>query len=466
MTVRQGQILELPVEAFANAGRCVARLEGKVVFVKGALPGERVRMLVTRQRKDFIEAEVVEVMEAAPERCKPICPHFGFCGGCQWQHMDYAAQLRYKQQMVVETLQRLGGIEADEILPIQGSALTQGYRNKLEFTFSHRAWQPSDQWRTHRHTPSPPALGYHLPGAFDRVFNVETCFLQPNLSDDIRNGVRQFAIENQLSFFHLKKQTGLLRTLMIRMTTTGQVLVLVVFGQDHPDQRERVLHYLHSTFPQITSLQFAINRKKNDSLTDVEIHTYHGTPYVEERLGKLTLRISAKSFFQTNTRQAEKLYEGILQMAELTGTQLVFDLYAGIGSIGLYMAPHCRLVVAVESVAEAVADARINASVNQVHNIVFQQGDVVDVLDALIQTHGHPEVVIVDPPRAGLHRHLISRLLDVKPRRIIYVSCHVATQARDLQMLQKQYRVARIQPFDLFPHTHHIENLTLLLRKV
>ncbi len=465
MTVRQGQLLELPVEAFANAGRCIARLEGKVVFVKGAIPGERVRMLVTRQRKDFIEAEVVEIVEAAPERRNPFCPHFGFCGGCQWQHMDYAAQLHYKQQMVVETLQRLGGIEIDEILPIQGSPLTQGYRNKLEFTFSHRAWQPPEQWRTNRHTPSPPALGYHLPGAFDRVFNVETCFLQPNLSDDIRNGVRQFAIENQLSFFHLKKQTGLLRTLMIRMTTTGQVLVLLVFGEDHPDQREMVLHYLQQTFPQITSLQYAINRKKNDSLTDVEIHIYHGSPYVEERVGNLMLRISAKSFFQTNTLQAEKLYEGILQMAELTGTQMVFDLYSGIGSIGLYVAPQCRWVVAVESVPEAVADAHVNASLNQVHNIVFQQGDVVEVLDTLIQTYGYPDVVIVDPPRAGIHRHLLSKLLDVKPRRIVYVSCHVATQARDLQALQSHYRVARIQPFDLFPHTHHIENLALLQYK-
>ncbi|MCS6990572.1 MAG: 23S rRNA (uracil(1939)-C(5))-methyltransferase RlmD [Chitinophagales bacterium] len=460
----RGVIESLEVTAFANEGRCIGHHEGKVVFVAGTIPGERIRARIVRNRKDYIEAELAQILEASPHRVEPFCQHYGQCGGCRWQHMQYEAQLTFKQQAVVDTLRRLGKVEPEQILPIIGADQTKAYRNKLEFTFSHREWQTTNVWRSNTEKLNSPALGYHWPGAFDRVFNVYTCHLQPSLSDEIRNTVRDYALQHGLSFFHLKKQVGLLRTLMIRMTTTGQTMVLLVFGSWMPQQAMPLLHFLHVRFPQITSLQYAVNTKRNDSIFDLDIHTYSGPAYIEERLAGLTFRISAKSFFQTNTLQAEKLVSCVREFCALTPENQVYDLYCGTGTMALALAPYCRQVIGIEAVPQAVADANENARINHVHNVIFLTGTIEQMLtNALFQQYGHPQVLVVDPPRAGLHALVVKQLLELAVPRLVYVSCNVATQARDLQMLASRYTVKRIRPLDLFPHTHHVENVAELV---
>lgn len=463
MTARTLWIEALPVTAFAHEGRCIGHLEGKVVFVAGAVPGEVVRARVLRQRKDFLEAETTAVLTSSPDRVEPFCRHYGYCGGCRWQHLAYEAQLHYKQQLVLDLLRRIGKVEAAQVLPIVPADDTRGYRNKLEFTFSHREWQTPEVWQANTEKKAVPALGYHLPGAFDRVFNVYACHLQPPLSDQIRNAVRDYALANGLSFYHLRKQQGLLRNLMIRMTTTGQVMVLLVLGSRDVAPALPLLQLLNEQFPQITSLQYAINTKRNDSLYDLECITYSGTDYIEEQLASLTFRISAKSFFQTNTRQAEKLIGCVLDFCRLTADAQVYDLYCGTGTLTLALARHCRQVTGIESVPQAIADAEVNARINKINNVSFRTGLVEQLFTAeMMQQDGRPDVVVVDPPRAGLHAHVVRQLLQLGIPRLVYVSCNVATQARDLQLLSARYAVKRIRPVDLFPHTHHIENVAEL----
>ncbi len=465
--MRKSVLLEnLVIESYANEGKCIAHYEGKVVFVKGTMPGEIVNAQVTKSKKDWIEAEAIEIVQPAAERQSPFCPHFGYCGGCQWQHIQYGAQIRYKERAVVETLERLGGIKVESILPIVGSDADREYRNKLEFTFSHREWIVEKTWTTTAAIDPGPALGYHFPKYFDRVFDVKTCFLQPALSDRIRNAIKDFTKEKGYEYFDLRKHSGLMRNVMIRMTTTGEVMVLVVFAASQPDKILPLMEFLRLQFPEITSLQYTVNQKANDTIYDLNIISYAGSDSITESLGKLKFRISAKSFFQTNTRQAEKLYRCVKDFAELTSNEMVYDLYTGTGSIALYVAGSCKKVIGIESVAQAIEDAKVNATINEINNVAFHVADMATVFnEQFYRLNGRPDVVITDPPRIGMHPDVVKELLQMAPQKIIYVSCNVATQARDLKMLSEKYIVERIRPFDLFPQTHHVENVASLRLK-
>ncbi|MEO5673945.1 MAG: 23S rRNA (uracil(1939)-C(5))-methyltransferase RlmD [Chitinophagales bacterium] len=453
----------LDVESFANEGKCIAHHEGMVVFLKGTLPGEIVNGSVIKSKKDWMEAEVVEVIQASGDRQLPFCSHFGYCGGCQWQHMKYEVQLRYKQQAVYETLERLGKISPTEKLPIVGCNIDRGYRNKLEFTFSNREWLTGDSWKNNSIQENLPALGYHFPKHFDRVFDVKSCPLQPQLSDRIRLAVKKFTTEHGYEYYNLRNQTGLMRNLMIRMTTTGDVMVLVVFVRKDGDRIHILMEFLKATFSEITSLQYTINSKGNDTIYDLDIITHSGKEFITEKIGLLEFRISAKSFFQTNTGQAEKLYACVKDFAALEGNELVYDLYTGTGSIALFIAGVCKKVIAIESVAQSIEDAKVNASINNISNVSFHVSDIAKILNENFYTeHGRPEVVITDPPRAGMAPDVVNELLQMQPGKIVYISCNVATQARDLQLLSEKYSVERIRPFDLFPQTHHVENVAEL----
>lgn len=459
-------IENLPITAYANEGKSIAHYDGKVVFVKGAVPGDVVNALVTKNKKDWMEATVREVLQPSSERQEPFCRHFGVCGGCQWQQMKYASQLKYKEQAVSDTLERIGKVSIREKLPIVGAAEDRHYRNKLEFTFSNREWLTAADFRLNQDPVHLPALGYHLPGAFDRVFDVKTCYLQPQLSNTIRLAIKDFTTQHGFEYFNLRRQTGLMRNVMIRMTTTGQVMVLVVFAERDDEKIFSLLNYLQHQFPEITSLQYVINQKKNDTIYDQEVITWSGADSIYEVIEDLQFRISAKSFFQTNTRQAEQLYRCVKEFAALTGNELVYDLYTGTGSIALYLARSCKSVIGIEQVAQAIEDAKINASINSISNVSFHTSDISKIMNQHFHAeHGVPDVVITDPPRAGMHEEVVKELLNMMPEKIVYVSCNVATQARDLQLLSEKYTVERIRPFDLFPHTHHVENVAELKKK-
>jgi len=468
----QNEVLleNLLVESYANEGKCVGHHEGKVVFVKGTIPGELVHARVTRNKKDWMEAEVTGVIQASADRQIPFCEHFGYCGGCQWQHMKYDAQLRNKELAVFDTLGRLGKIPIKEKLPIVGCDSDRYYRNKLEFTFSHREWQTGNAWEINHDKIDYPALGFHYPKFFDRVFDVKSCRLQPELSDRIRLAVKKFTAENGYEYFNLRAQTGLMRNLMIRMTTTGEVMVLVVFTGKKEEKILPLMEFLKSEFPEITSLQYTINNKANDTIYDLDVITYSGSDAIYERIGNpdgigtsLKFRISAKSFFQTNTRQAEKLYECVKEFASLSGNELVYDFYTGTGSIALYIADRCKEVIGIESVAQSIEDAKVNAAINHIQNVSFHVADIAKIFNQQFYAeHGTPDIVITDPPRTGMHPDVIKELLQRQAKKIVYVSCNVATQARDLQMLSEKYSVEKVRPFDLFPQTHHVENVAEL----
>ncbi|HUM46837.1 MAG TPA: 23S rRNA (uracil(1939)-C(5))-methyltransferase RlmD [Chitinophagales bacterium] len=458
-------LTQLPVTAYANEGKTIGHYEGKVVFVKGAVPGEMVNVRVTKNKKDWMEAEVVELLQPSADRQQPFCMHYGKCGGCQWQHMAYEAQLRYKELSVIDTLERIGKVNIHKKEPIVGGP-DRYYRNKLEFTFSNREWLTAGEFFGEQAPIPQPALGFHLPGAFDRVFDVKTCFLQDELSNRIRLAVKKFTIENSYDYFHLRNQTGLLRNLMIRIAATGEVMVLVVFAREEEHKRLDLLNFLQLSFPEITSLQYVINQKKNDTIYDLEVVTFAGADAIYECIDDLRFRISAKSFFQTNTRQAAKLYECVRDFAALKGDELVYDLYTGTGSIALYLARSCKKVVGIEQVDQAIEDAKVNAAINRISNISFYVSDIAKILDHQFHAeNGTPQVVITDPPRAGMQEAVVKELLNMAPGKIIYVSCNVATQARDLQLLNDTYAVSRIRPFDLFPQTKHVENVAELIMR-
>lgn len=464
MKRRETTIESLAITAFANEGKCIGHHEGKVVFVKGAVPGEVVQARVTKSKKDWMEAEVMEVLHASPERQQPFCEHYGKCGGCQWQHMDYDAQLRYKEAIVFDTLERIGKLSIGTKESIVGAAENKCYRNKLEFTFSDREWLQPEDFVVKAGAQAAPALGFHLPGAFDRVFDVKNCFLQPELSNRIRLAVKQYTISNRYSYFHLRHQTGLLRNLMIRITTTGEVMVLVVFAEPDKEKIIALMQYLRQDFPEITSLQYVINQKKNDTIYDLEVVTFAGSDVIFEKIEDLQFSISAKSFFQTNTLQAARLYACVKEFAGLGESDLVYDLYTGTGSIALYLARWCKKVVGIELVEQAIEDAKTNAIINGISNVSFHTADIGRILDETFLTEqGLPRVVITDPPRAGMHENVTKALLAMAPERIIYVSCNVSTQARDLRILSEKYRVGRVRSFDLFPHTKHVENVAELI---
>lgn len=461
---KQKPLLEkLLITDIAAEGKAIARYEGMVVFVSLCIPGDVVDVQIIRKRKKFMEGYPVKFHAYSPNRKEPFCSHFGICGGCKWQHLPYSDQLKFKQQQVADALTRIGKVEVDAILPILSSENQQYYRNKLEFTFSHSRWLTNVEIQSGEHQHERRALGFHIPGKFDKVLDIERCYLQPEPSNEIRNYVRQYALEHDLSFFDLVRQEGLLRNLIIRNNQAGDVMAVFSFFKDEAETIEKLLLEVSEHFPKITSLMYVINPKANDTLNDLTVKLYKGQDHLIEKMEDLEFRISPKSFFQTNTRQAGRLYSVARDFAQLTGKEIVYDLYTGTGTIALFLARGSRKVIGLEYVSEAVTDACKNAELNGIDNSLFLAGDIRETLDdTFTSLHGRPDVIITDPPRTGMHADVVQAIIAAAPRRIVYVSCNPATQARDIQMLSEHYRVLKAQPLDMFPFTHHVENVALL----
>jgi len=450
-------------------GQSIGKVEDMVVFVKGAIPGDVVDVQVTRKKNKFREGNAILFHTYSERRTDPVCEHFGTCGGCRWQNMKYDSQLYFKQKQVHNALVRIGKLDIPEITPIKGSASTYHYRNKLEFTFSNKKWltkeEINDKSLAFGEGPggSRNALGFHIPGLFDKVLDINHCHLQGGSSDRIRLEVKKYAIENNLTFFDLREQSGLLRNIIIRTTSTGEVMVIVIFFKNEEEAISGLLGHLKQQFPEINSLLYVVNEKKNDTIFDQEVKTYSGADVIFEQMEDLRFRISPKSFYQTNSEQAYELYKITREFAGLTGKEMVYDLYTGTGTIANFVAHQAKKVVGIEQVEAAIADAKINSEINKITNTVFFAGDMRVVLtDAFIEENGKPDVVITDPPRAGMHEDVVRTLARLKPKKIVYVSCNPGTQARDLMILDELYKVTRIQPVDMFPHTHHVENVVLL----
>ena len=450
----------------AAEGKAIAKVDGLVVFVPFAVPGDVVDIQTYRKRKGFAEGRVMRFVKYSEDRVEPFCEHFGVCGGCKWQMLPYELQLKHKQKQVVDNLTRIGKVELPEILPILGAPETTFYRNKLEYTFSNKRWLTEKEIGSARELTQMNALGFHIPGMFDKVLDINKCWLQEDVSNDIRNSVREFCFQHDLSFFDLREQTGLMRTLLIRTTSTGELMVIVVFSKDDEEKREMLMNHLADTFPQITSLLYIINSKRNDTITDQEVNTWKGNDCIYEEMEGLKFKIGPKSFYQTNSEQAYNLYKVTREFAQLSDTDLVYDLYTGTGTIANFVARNVGKVVGIEYVEEAIEDAKANSLANGIENTLFFDGDMKDILNQeFILEHGRPDVLITDPPRAGMHTDVIDAILFANPKRIVYVSCNPATQARDLNLLDANYKVTRVQPVDMFPHTHHVENVVLLERR-
>lgn len=455
-------ITNLAITAYAAEGKCIGKHDEKVVFVEGLVPGDVADVLLTKNKQNWAEGHVLKIQQFSEDRITPFCAHFGTCGGCKWQMLPYQKQLAYKENQVKDQLQRIGKIQDAEFLPIQGAESDRWYRNKLEFTFSTKRYLSRDELDAGLSFDQP-VLGFHAPRLFDKVIDIETCYLQPDPSNAIKNFVRSYALQQGLSFYDIRKHEGLLRNLMIRVASNGQVLVNVVFGENNPEAIFPLLDAMKEAYP-ITSLHYTINTKLNDSLYDQEIILHAGVPCIEEHLEDFIFEISPKSFFQTNTRQAEALYRITRDFAKPQPHHVIYDLYCGTGSIGIFMSRLARKIVGVDSISDAIADARLNATRNQVSDATFYAGDVIKVVnDDFFKTHGRPDIVIIDPPRAGCHEDLINKLLFIEAPVIVYVSCNPATQARDLLLLSQKYQVEKSQAVDLFPHTHHVENVARLV---
>ena len=466
-------LLEQVTIADAGAeGKAVAKVNGLVVFVPFVVPGDIVDIQLIRKRKNYAEGRAVRFHHYSEARIEPRCPHFGVCGGCKWQTLNYAAQLDAKQRQVRDNLERLGNVDCSGMRPICGSDNIYYYRNKLEFTFSTKTWRTPEQIASGEPLPSHGALGFHIPQLFDKVLPIEHCVLQADPSNDIRLAVSRFAEDNNLEYYDIRNHTGFLRNLVIRNTSTGHWMVIVIVAQDNPSQLFPLLDMLAERFPQITSLQYIVNTKFNDSYGDLQVITYSGSDHIEEQMEgyngghQLHFIINPKSFYQTNSAQAQRLYSFVAELAELQPTDTLYDLYTGTGTIALFLADKCRQVIGIEYVEEAITDAKNNARLNGFSNTRFYAGDMAQVLTPdFINVNGHPDVVVTDPPRAGMHEKVIEQLLATAPRKIVYVSCNPATQARDLQLLSERYEVRRIQPVDMFPHTQHVENIAELVLK-
>ncbi len=472
------RILEsVKVEDYAAEGKSIARVDGKVIFIEGAVPGDVIDVQLGKSKKDWAEGKAVRFHEYAAERTAPFCEHFGLCGGCKWQMLPYEKQLEYKQREVEQNLRRIGRVELPAMLPIVGSKQTKYYRNKLEYTFSTKRYltreelakrdeekRKAEEAQVEYAQPQDAALGYHVPKIFDKVIDIETCYLQQEPNNAIRNFVKEFAKKHNFSFYDIKAHEGWLRTMIFRMTTTGEVMVNITFGYDDAANRELLFNALIHEFPEITTLLYTINPKWNDSIYDLQPQTYFGSGYVTEKLEEFVFKIGPKSFFQTNTKQGEALYRVTRDFAKLTGNEVLYDLYCGTGSIGIFCSKGVKKIIGVETVAEAIEDAKENAALNGLSNTSFYAGDVIDICnDEFFAAHGKPDVIITDPPRAGMHEKLVRKLLEIEAPRIVYVSCNPATQARDLQLLNEKYIVEQLQPVDMFPHTHHIENVAALV---
>jgi 23S rRNA (uracil1939-C5)-methyltransferase len=457
---------KITITDVAAEGMALAKVNDLVVFVPYVVPGDVVDLQVKRKKHHYAEAVAVNFHEYSPLRAKPFCQHYGVCGGCKWQVLPYEEQIRYKQKQVFDNLTRIGKVQLPEISPILGSAKTQCYRNKLEYTFSNKRWLTEEEVRADVHYDQMNAVGFHIPGAFDKVLAIEKCWLQDDISNQIRNAIRDYAYEHDFSFFNLRTQEGLLRNLMIRTSSTGELMVLLQCclkdEADRPRMME-ILGYVADRFPQITSLLYVVNNKCNDTIGDLEVEVFRGNDHIFEEMEGLRFKIGPKSFYQTNSEQAYVLYKVAREFAGLTGDELVYDLYTGTGTIANFVSRQARKVIGIEYVPEAIEDAKVNSQINGIANTLFYAGDMKDILTQdFINEHGRPDVIITDPPRAGMHTDVINTILFAEPRRIVYVSCNPATQARDLQLLDVKYRVVKVQPVDMFPHTHHVENVVLL----
>lgn len=456
----------LLIENAGSEGKSIARADGKVVMVQYAVPGDIVNARVIQKKRRFEIAAITEMVQASPDRVETFCEHAGTCGGCKWQQMSYESQLKYKQQQVQDAFERIGKFPFPPLPPILGSTHTTEYRNKVEFSFTDRKWLDNVEDIGKFDAAQNVGLGYHITGRFDKVFDVFTCHLMPKLNDEIRNSVRDFCIQNGYEFYNLYGQNGFMRNMLLRSNLKGEWMLIMSFGYEDTEKREALLNFIHQKFPQITALMYVINEKKNDSMYDLDINVYKGNDHLIETIEDLQFYIGPKSFFQTNAYQTIELYKKAREFAGLTGNELVYDLYTGVGTIALFVSKLAKKVVGIESVEQAIEDAKKNAALNQITHADFFAGDMKDMLtQAFIETHGMPDVVITDPPRAGMHEDVINQLLQVRPKKIVYVSCNPATQARDIALMTEVYEVEKVQAVDMFPHTHHVENIALLKLK-
>ncbi len=457
------------IEGIAAEGKAIARVDNKVIFVPGVAPGDIVDIRVTRRKKSFYEGTAIKFHKYSKDRVSPFCEYFGICGGCKWQHLPYNLQLQFKNQQVVDNLVRIGKIDLPTFNPILASKEQTFYRNKLEFTFSDTRWLTREEIDNSDKLERN-GLGFHIPGRFDKIVDINKCHLQAEPSNKIRNWVKDYALKNDIPFFNLNSQKGYLRILIIRTSSTGENMVILQVTKDKPEWLNPLLEGLVNEFSEITSLNYVINNKRNETFNDLPVHNYAGTPYIQEAMTieegtpeKLTFRIGPKSFYQTNSHQAYELYKITREYANLTGHELVYDLYTGTGTIANFVAHQAKKVIGLEYVEDAIKDAKINSSINNITNTEFYAGDMKDLLnEEFIQKHGQPDVIITDPPRAGMHQDVINMLLKVEADKIVYVSCNPATQARDLALLDEKYKVTKLQPVDMFPQTHHVENIALL----
>ena len=448
-------------------GKTIAKApDGKVVFLPNAVPGDIVDVQTFKQRTGYYEGKATVFHKLSDKRTEPACEHFGTCGGCKWQHMDYSHQLFYKEKEVVNNLTRIGHIELPEITPILGSKEQYFYRNKMEFSFSDSRWLTVEEIASTDDLGDRNALGFHIPGMWDKILDVKKCWLQGDPSNAVRNAVKDFALEHQIPFFNTRQQTGVLRTLMIRNTSIGELMIVVQFFKEDTENRIALLDHLKTTFPEITSLQYIINGKANDTIYDQDVICYHGRDHIFEEMEGLRFKINAKSFYQTNSDQAYNLYKITRDFAGLTGKELVYDLYTGTGTIAQFVAKNALKVIGVESVPDAISAAKENAILNNIDNVEFFVGDMKSVFNTeFIETHGHPDVIITDPPRDGMHKDVVAQILKITPNKIVYVSCNSATQARDLALLDSVYKISKTQAVDMFPQTHHVENVVLLEKR-
>lgn len=459
-------IESLEIISIAAEGKALGRYNDVVVFVPMAVPGDVVDVQIRTKRRRYMEGYIVRFVKRSPWRVDPVCEHYGVCGGCKWQHLPYDRQLEFKQQQVADQLSRIGKVELPPISPILGSAKQLFYRNKLEFTFCNKRWLTDEEVASGETFADSEALGFHIPNMFDKVLDIRKCWLQADPSNQIRMAIREFCVANGYSFYNVREHVGLMRSLIIRTASTGEVMVIVVFGGDEQERIDKLMNHIAELFPQITSLMYVVNTKFNDTIGDLDIRCFKGRDHIFEQMEGLQFKIGPKSFYQTNSAQAYELYKVAREFAELTGNEVVYDLYTGTGTIANFVARRCCKVVGVEYVPEAIEDAKVNSALNGIDNTVFYAGDMKDVLnDRFIEENGRPDVVILDPPRAGIHEDVAHTVLRAAPQRIVYVSCNPATQARDIAIFDADYRVTRIQPVDMFPHTHHVENVVQLVRR-
>ena len=457
---------KLLVEDYAAEGKSLARVEGKVIFIENVVPGDVVDVRLLKNKKDWAEGVPVQIHSFSADRVEPFCSHFGVCGGCQWQMLPYEKQLQYKHRQVEETLKRIGKVELPIFQPILGAAETRYYRNKVEYTFGNKRYLLPEELADESINGRQNVAGFHAKGFFDKVVDIQQCYLQAEPTNAIRLAVKEFAITNDWPFYDIRNHVGFLRTMQVRLCTTGELMVNIVVGEDDEQKIKLLMEHIQQLFPAITTLLSTVNTKWNDSLYDLEPIVYHGKGYAIEKLENFQFKIGPKSFFQTNSKQAEQLYKVTRDFAELTGSETVYDLYCGTGSIGIFVSEKAKKIIGVEMIAAAIEDAKENAALNNISSAKFFTGDVIDICnDEFFSTHGKPDVIITDPPRAGMHEKLVKKILDIAALIVVYVSCNPATQARDLNLLDEKYEVTKVQPVDMFPHTHHIENVVQLKLK-